>query len=304
MKKVAIIILHYKEANLTRQCLVSLKKLTQKNLKVQTIVVVNNPQENLSHLARKFPQVRFLETGQNLGFAEGNNVGMRQALESKPDYLLILNNDTLVAPDFLIQLIKVAERKKKSGLLVPKIYFAPGFEFHQERYKKKELGKVIWFAGGTLDWANIATHHRGVDEVDQGQYDKTQETEFITGCSMLIKRHVLEKIGLFDPRYFLYYEDADLCLRAQKAGFKLLFVPRARIWHQVAASSEIGGSLHDYFLVRNQLLFGLKHAPWRSKLALLKQSLRFLFFGRPWQKRGVVDFYLGKFGQGSWSNEK
>lgn len=301
MKKVFIIVLHYQDKQLTLECLQSLEKIKKKNLQVQILVVVNNPNENLSDLARKFPQVIFLETGQNLGFAEGNNVGLRYALENQADFILLLNNDTEVHPDFLLRLIKAAQKQKKGGLFVPKIYFAPGFEFHQSRYQKADHGKVIWFAGGQMDWANIATRHRGVDEVDQGQYDRLEETEFITGCALLAKRKVFEKIGLLDKKYFLYYEDADFCQKALKAGFKLFYVPQSKIWHKVAASSQIGGDLHDYFLVRNQLLFGLRHAPCRARLALIKQSLRFLIFGRKWQKKGVIDFYSGKFGQGSWN---
>jgi GT2 family glycosyltransferase len=151
-----------------------------------------------------------------------------------------------------------------------------------------------------VDWANIATPHRGVDEVDVGRYDQLEEIEFVSFCAALIKKEVFAKISLLEKKYFLYYEDADFCQRALRAGFKLFYVPRAKVWHQVAASSQIGGDLHDYFFARNQLLFGWRFAPWRSKLALAKQSLRHLFFGRSWQKKGVIDFYLKKFGQGRW----
>lgn len=300
MKKINIVVLHYKGKSLTRECLDSLKKIERNGFQVNFLVVVNNPNEDLTDLEKDFSGVKFLVTGENLGFAEGNNVGLRLALKEKADFVLVLNNDTLVDPKFLVKLLEVAKKEKKAGIFCPKIYFAPGFEFHYDRYKDAERGKVIWFAGGYVDWANIATRHRGVDEVDQGQYDRIEESEFITGCSMLVRKEVFEKVGLFDPQYFLYYEDADFCQRALNKGFRLLYVPEAKIWHKVAASSEIGGDLHDYFLVRNQLLFGWRFAPWRAKWALVKQSLRFLFFGRKWQKIGVRDFYLGKFGLGSW----
>ncbi|MBN1263839.1 MAG: glycosyltransferase family 2 protein [Candidatus Pacebacteria bacterium] len=300
MITVSLIVLHYKGRKLTAQCLASLKKIKKDGFQLKTVVVINNPEENLTELVKKFPGVTFLETGRNLGFAGGNNFGLSWVKKKGSDWLMILNNDTLVAPDFMIELLKAARKKSEGGIFAPKIYFAPGFEFHRERYLKKDLGKVIWFAGGRVDWANIATRHQGVDEVDRGQFEKVKESEFITGCAMLIKKEVLDSVGLFDPKYFLYYEDADLCQRAIKKGYRLYFVPQAKIWHQVAASSEIGGNLHDYFLVRNQLLFGLRYAPGRSKAALIKQSLRFLLAGRPWQKRGVLDFYLGRLGQGSW----
>lgn len=300
MKKISLIILHYSNKELTFRCLESVRRLETPDFKLQVIVVNNNPQENLSDLKKKFGDFAFIKTERNLGYAEGNNAGIRQALKDGADYIVLLNNDTEMAKDFMVQLIKVAETKKKAGILAPKIYFAPGYEFHQDRYQKSEQGKVIWFAGGRVDWANIATPHLGVDEVDQGQYDQIKKTEFISGCAMMVKREVLEKIGLLEGKYFLYFEDADFCQRAMRAGFALFYVPAAKVWHKVAASSEIGGDLHDYFMVRNQLLFGWRFAPLRAKLALIKQSLRFLLFGRLWQKKGVVDFYLNKFGQGSW----
>jgi GT2 family glycosyltransferase len=141
-----------------------------------------------------------------------------------------------------------------------------------------------------------------VDEVDRGQYNKEGETAYVNGCLMLVKKEVFKKIGLFDPKFFMYLEDTDFCLRAQKSGFKLLYAPKAVIWHLNAGSSGVGSALHDYFISRNRLLFGLRWAPVRSKLALIKESLFLLLTGREWQKKGASDFYLGKFGKGSWDN--
>lgn len=301
VKKIFLVLLHYKGLSLTEDCLSSLAKIKTGSFEVAILVVINNPEEDYASLSKKFPAAVFLETNQNLGFAEGNNVGLRYALENGADAVLLLNNDTFVAPDFLLKLLAAARRQKKGGLFVPKIYFAPGWEFHHDRYLPSQLGKVLWFAGGRVDWANIATPHRGVDEVDVGQYDTLAPVEFASGCALLVKKEVFEKVGLLEGKYFLYYEDADFCQRALRKGFRIFYVPEAKIWHKVAASSQIGGDLQDYFMVRNQLLFGWRFAPWRSKLALLKQSLRFLLFGRPWQRQGVVDFYLGRWHQGSWS---
>lgn len=98
----------------------------------------------------------------------------------------------------------------------------------------------------------------------------------------------------------MYYEDVDLCLRAQKAGLEIWYVPQAKIWHVSSASAVIGSNLADYFVARNRMLVGLQYAPFRTKLALIKQSFRLLFTGRPWQKTGIRDFYLRKFGKASW----
>ena len=300
MIKIGIIILHYKGKNLTINCLTSLEGLKDSNISLIKILVDNNSPEPIEGLEKKFKDIVILKNSQNLGFAEGNNVGIRYALKNGARWVLILNNDTTVAPDLLIQLIKQSSLINQSGILGPKIYFAPGFEYHKNRYKPAQRGKVFWYAGGIIDWRNVYCSHRGVDEVDEGQYDRVEETDFVSGCAMLVKKEVFEKIGLFDPRYFLYLEDVDFCQRAKKAGFKIIYVPDGKVWHYNASSSQVGGALHDYFITRNRLLFGMKYAPARTKIALLKESFKLLFKGRPWQKIGVRDFYLKKFGKGSW----
>ena len=300
MIKIGIIILHYKGKNLTINCLTSLEGLKNSNISLIKILVDNNSPEPIEGLEKKFKDIVILKNSQNLGFAEGNNVGIRYALKNGARWVLILNNDTTVAPDLLVQLIKKSSLINQSGILGPKIYFAPGFEYHKNNYKPAQRGKVFWYAGGIIDWRNVYCSHRGLDEVDEGQYDRVETTDFVSGCAMLVKKEVFEKIGLFDPRYFLYLEDVDFCQRAKKAGFKIIYVPDGKVWHYNASSSQVGGALHDYFITRNRLLFGMKYAPARTKIALLKESFKLLFKGRPWQKIGVRDFYLKKFGKGSW----
>lgn len=299
--KVAIIILHYLKQEMTLKCLESVERLEKREFGLQIIVVNNNPQEDLTKLRGKFSQFEFIKTSENLGFCGGNNFGIKKALKEGADYVLLLNNDTILDKDCLVQLIKVANLIDKGGVFGLKIHFAPGYEFHRDRYSPLDQGKVIWYAGGKIDWQNVLLSHRGVDEVDRGKYDKVCQTDFVSGCSMLIRRETLEKIGLLDEKYFLYLEDADFCVRAKRAGFKILFVPQAKVWHFNAGSSEVGGPLHDYFFTRNRMLFGLKYASLRAKVALVKESTRLLMQGREWQKIGIRDFYLKKFGKGSWS---
>lgn len=297
MKKVSVIILHYNSLQNTLDCIESLQKIVvPKGTQIEIIVVDNGSKENI-----KYRGVKIIKNKENLGFAEGNNVGIRYALENGADFVLILNNDTYVEKNFLEELLQVGKQDNKIGILIPKIYFAPGFEFHKDRYEKNELGRVFWYAGGEIDWANVIGHHRGVDEVDRGQYDKIEETETATGCCMLIKREVFEKVGLLDDKYFLYYEDNDLSMRAKKKSFKIMYVPASLIWHKNAGSAGGSGSmLQDYYITRNRLLFGLRYAPPRSRFALFRESLSLLIKGREWQKRGVLDFYLKKLGKGSY----
>lgn len=302
MSKISVIILNWNAADDTLECLKSFRQLKLVDCDLQTIVVDNGSSESITSITRTtgITGLKIIQNKENLGFAGGNNVGMKYALENGADYVLVLNNDTLVDKNSIVQLIKAAEEHKDAGLLSPKIYFAPGFEFHKGRYEKDERGKVIWYAGGQMDWDNILGSNRGVDEVDIGRYNKIGETDFATGACMLIKRPILESVGFFDEKYFMYLEDADLSQRAKETGWKVLYVPNAHLWHKVAKSSGIGSNLNDYFITRNRMLFGMRYATLRAKLALFRESIKLLFFGRQWQRQGIVDFYLGKFGKGSW----
>lgn len=307
MLKIFLVILNWNGWKMTLGCLKSLEGIKRDGFVVEVVVVDNGSTDEsverineLTKLRINELAIKLIKNKENLGFAGGNNVGIKYALENKADYVCLLNNDTRVSPDFLVELVKVAGEDRAIGVVGGKIYFEKGYEFHKERYQESELGKVIWYAGGKVDWQNVLASHRGVDEVDRQQYDRTEETDYVNGCLMLIKREVFEKIGLLDKKYFLYFEENDFSQRAKQAGFKLYFAPKAVIWHLNAGSSAPGSGLHDYFLTRNRLLFGLHWAPFRSKAALIKESFRILVGGRPWQKTGVRDFYLGRFGRGSW----
>lgn len=296
MKKVAIIILHFNGTEDTLECLESVQKLDARRYTLNTIVVDNGSKERF-----KNGEIKIIRNEENLGFAGGNNVGIEDALKDGADYIIILNNDTIVDKNLVNELVKTAESDEKIGIVVPKIYFAAGFEFHKDRYQKEERGRVIWYAGGIMDWQNVIGHHRGVDEVDHGQYDRQEDTELTSGCCMLMKREMFEKVGVFDERYYLYYEDSDLSVRAKREGFKIIYAPKAVLWHKNAGSAEGSGSaLQDYYITRNRLIFGTRYAPLRSKLALIRESVGLLVTGRLWQKRGVLDFYLGRLGKGSY----
>lgn len=303
MKNVFVSILNFNGRKNTLECIESLKKIIKPNYKLTILVIDNGSIEKLNLDDDSWGNInlKVIRQEKNLGFSGGHNIGFKYALSNGADYVVILNNDTYVDKNFLSELLKVAEKDSKIGILASKIYFAPGFEYHKNRYDKKELGKVFWYAGGEMDWKNIIGHHRGVDSIDKGQFDQIEETELATGCCMMIKREVLEKVGIFDDRYYLYYEDSDLNIRVKKAGFKIMFVPRSVIFHKNAGSAGGSGStLQDYYITRNRLLFGMKYAPIRAKFALFRESIKVLLAGRYWQRRGIADFYLGKLGKGSY----
>ena len=296
-------ILNWNRGADTVACLKSLdKSRLPKETEILTVVVDNASTDDSLSLLHKLlaPAFRLVKNEANLGYVGGNNVGVKVCLEEKCDWVMVLNNDTLVDRDFLKEMLVEADKNKKVGLISPKIYFAPGFEFHKDRYPKGVLGKVIWSAGGEMDWANCFGKNMGIDDVDRGQYDKVKEVNFATGACLLVRSDIFFKIGFFDERFYLYFEDVEFCQRLLKANYKILYVPKSIIWHKVAQSSGVGSDLNDYFITRNRLLFGLTYAPIKTKLALIREAIGFLVGGRVWQKRGVVDFVKRSFGKGSW----
>lgn len=298
--RIAVIILNWNGIVQTVNCLQSFADVVRNSLDIRLIVVDNASIDgSVKKIKSLFPEVILIENKDNFGFAGGNNIGIRYALKMGVDFVFVLNNDTFIKKDTLKELLKT-QFCFKAQILSPKIYFSKGSEFHKDRYKPSELGKVIWYAGGSIDWQNVRGFHIGVDEVDYGQFIKEREVDYATGAAMLVKREVFEKIGLFDERYYLYYEDLDFCWRAKRKGFKIMFSPKAIIWHNNAASSASGSALQDYYITRNRLLFGIQYAPYKSKLVLLKEALGILLSGRKWQKRGILDFILRRFGRGSY----
>jgi len=299
MKKVFVVIINYKGEKDTIELLSSLKNVDKNSFDLNVLVIDNYPQDpiNVKEEAYSDLKLKIIFSENNLGFTGGNNLGISYAINNGADYIVILNNDTLVDPEFISELIKAAD-EKGDGIFVPKIYFAKGYEFHKDRYEKSELGKVIWYAGGVLDWKNVFGTHRGVDEVDHGQFDKMEITDFATGCCFLITKNTLAKVGMLDDNYFLYYEDNDLSQRVKKEGFKVYYVPDAAVWHKNAGSTGGSGSpLQDYYMTRNRLYFGMKYAPIRTKLALFREAIRNLISGRKAQKEGVFDYLSGKMGK-------
>ncbi|MFH0749580.1 MAG: glycosyltransferase family 2 protein [Candidatus Gottesmanbacteria bacterium] len=281
----------------TLTCLSSLKKIDLKNNTLSIIVVDNgSTDDSVVAIKKRFPEVKVLTTGKNLGFTGGNNVGIRQAMNDGADLIWLLNNDTFV--DEHVLSFAHAFDDESVGAVGCKIYFAPGHEFHHDRYKESERGKVFWYAGGIVDWNNMYASHRGVDEVDHGQYDTTEETPFITGCSFIVRREVINKIGMLDDRYYLYLEDLDWNLRIQGAGWKTLYIPSSIVWHVNAGSSgRPGNPVHEYYFTRNRLVLGMRYASFWTKFALLREAIKYLFTASDIRKKAVRDWLFGRLGK-------
>ncbi|OGM16145.1 hypothetical protein A2V55_02310 [Candidatus Woesebacteria bacterium RBG_19FT_COMBO_37_29] len=306
MTKVFLVILNWNGYKDTLECLGSVSKVKPDNYDLHVVIVDNASTDNSVNYVKNFKSDNFefsiLTNKKNIGFAAGNNVGIKYSLEKGADYVMILNNDTIIDKNLISGLLRTFREDPEVGVVSPKIYFAPGFEFHKKVYQSKDLGKVIWYAGGDMNWRNIYGTNHGVDEVDRRQFEKTIATDFVTGACAFFNAEALKDIGFFDEKYFLYLEDADISQRMRKGGWKVLYSPHGFLWHKVAQSSAIGSELNDYFITRNRILFGLKYAPLRTRGALVRESIKLLVNGRKWQKIGIKDYYLGKFYQGSWRN--
>ncbi len=268
IEKLAIISVTYNNYPLLEDFLASLKK--QKNKSFHLFLTDLSTQKQ--SIEQDGVSISVLKK-ENRGYAYGVNNGLKQALIEGFEKFCIINDDTYFRPDFVDRIFSSLSLHP-SAVIGGKIYYAPGYEYHKERYQKSELGKVIWYAGGAIDWSHMITPHRGVDEIDQGQYDTVQQTSFITGCLVVFDRQVIDTVGFWNETYFLTYEDVDFSIRAARKSIALYYDPSLVIWHKVSQSTGGSGSLtHKKYLTRNQVRVGLKYAPLKTKLHLLKNYL-------------------------------
>ncbi len=225
-------------------------------------------------IAQAFPQVAQLCIPKNLGFAGGYNAGIRYALEHGADFVFMLNNDTLAPPGMLEPLVEAAAPPDVAAA-APLIFYA-------------DAPERVWSAGaGRSPWTLELTENHG-RAAGFEQQEQPVEREFLSGCALLLKREALEKVGLFDEGFFLYYEDSDYSLRLRQAGYRLLLVPRARLWHKVSRSSLGSDSPGErYWMARSSVRFFRKHVrgprwlvviPWRLGSAC-KTTFRLLRHG-------------------------
>lgn len=261
----ALLIVYYNHPEQLQDFLLSLKRNQTKEIKL----FIADLSQNLKLKKNHGLNIQVIP-GQNKGYSYGVNLGLKTALSQNITKFCVLNYDTYLDSRFIKE---VLNGFKSYCFFGGKIYYARGFEYHKSRYQNKELGKVLWYAGGTINWDHATVTHQGVDEIDKGQYNKIQTTEFIPGTLMAFTKEVVNKVGFWDERFFLYYEDTDYCVRAQKYGFKITYDPKIIIWHKNAGiTGGPGSKLHVKHQRFSQLLFGFKHAPIRTKIHLLINS--------------------------------
>lgn len=239
----------------------------------------NSSDDSLQYLNKKYGKLKNLvviKNGKNYGYAEGNNRGIKRA---KGDYILVCNNDLELNKNLVKELVKVAT-SKNSAATVPKLMFAnkPG---------------LINNAGSRLEPnSSWPVYEIGMEEKDSGQYEKVREITAFCGACVLFSREFLQNVGLFDPKFFMYFEDGDLSWRGQKAGYKYYFAPKAIARHIHAGSSKAGSPLFNHYVGRNRVLILAKNASWK---VLAKGMLRTLYDHGWIRIRHVYMAIIGKF---------
>jgi GT2 family glycosyltransferase len=274
--KVSIVLVNWHGLRDTVECLESLQKITYPNYEV---IVVDNDSggDEAATIEERFRDyVKLIRNPKNYGFAKGCNIGIRDALARDPQYVLLLNNDTVVTHDFLEQLVQVVESYDRVGIAGGKIY-------------AYENPKVVWFAGGApIDYLRGKTPSRQ-SWLDSGIFDETEEVEWVVGTFMLISRDVLETVGTLDDRFFFGWEDVDLSVRATKHGFKVLYVPGSVIWHKgfsPGKEKRLSGK-PVYYATRGRFLFTERNA---TKFQFMMSTLYFFatFPKTAWQYSRIL----------------
>lgn len=237
--KIFIIVVNFNGKRTLMECLRSVFDSDYPNFEV--VLVDNASVDGSFEMAKaKYPKIHFIKNNKNVGFGAGNNIGIRFALEKMAGFVFLLNNDAYLEKSALSVLIQEAQKNPRAGILSPVIL--------------NKNNESIWFSGGKINWLKMRTYHLHAPQ----ETLSTFKTDCITGCAMMIKKDVHRKIGLFDEDFFLYYEDADLSVRAKRNGFELLVVPAATAWHdeQSTASPE-----KLYWLILSGVLFFKKNTP-------------------------------------------
>lgn len=238
---VGIVILNYNNSEDTIACVESLAFSTYGNYH---IIVVDNGSADGSPqtIQEALPETELLTNDQNLGFSAGANRGIERALDLGASYVWLLNNDTIVAPECLEHLIAAAENELMVGIAVPKIYY------HGDPTR-------IWSAGARWEAFPPRVKMIGLGQRDHPAYDRRRDLDYATGCALLVPRHTLEAVGAFDPTYFMYQEDYDFCHRVRDAGLRIVYVPRAHVWHKVSQGLGEGSPGKWYLWTRSAVVF-------------------------------------------------
>jgi GT2 family glycosyltransferase len=251
---VCAVVLSWNGREDTLSCLESL--LAQDYPRLEILLIDNASQDDtVTAVRQRFPDLEFLVNESNLLYAGGMNVGLARARDGRFDYVLLLNNDIVLQQDMISELVRLAEMDGRIAAVGPKIYY------HAQPQR-------LWFAGGVLSLWRGWPSHRGLRREDRGQYDEATEVDYLTGCAMLMRTARVDDVGFLDPSFAMYAEDADWCFRARARGYRLMFAPRARMWHKVSASAGARSLFKLRRRFRSQMQFLRRHARWYHWLTI------------------------------------
>jgi GT2 family glycosyltransferase len=278
----------------------ALESLAQNTYQNQQIIVLDNASTDGSvpAIQAAFPDVQIIPLEKNLGYAGNNNVGICAALALDAEWVFVLNEDTVLAPDCLEQLMIVGQSDPQIGIVGPMVYH------HNEP-------NVIQTAGGKLgrDWS---AWHLAQNELDRGQFQQPHDVDWISGCAILVRRAVIDQVGMLDQRFFYYWEETEWCMRAREAGWRIVHAPQAKLWHKGVQRDYHPSPSVTYYSTRNRFMVLEKHhAPLIAWIAAWKQTLRTLISWsiRPkWRSmlahrdamwQGMLDFLRHRWGMRS-----
>ncbi len=279
---VGIIIVNWNSYVVTSACLTSLRDCTYSDYEV---ILVDNGSNDHSgdQLKQDYPEITLIKNSKNLGFTGGNNRGIEYALESQKELIMLLNNDTIVTPDFIAPLIEAMHADSDIGAIQPKIMF------NQER-------DIIWNAGSKYSKLWSLPRTIGVGEKDVGQFDNDSYIPWVTGCCFLVSAEIVRKVGLLNDRFFIYYEDTDWSFRMVNAGYRLAYCPKSKIYHEVGKSNDNRDSFGEgtqspfthFIAIRNHIYISRMYATGINKITsfmyqlfkITGYSTYFLFKGR------------------------
>lgn len=240
---VYVILLNYCNYSLTMDCVESIKKSTYSNVE---IIVVDNKSPNGDYeLLKNASKGRFvlLDAGCNNGFSAGNNVGIRYAMEQGAEYVLLLNNDTIIDAEMIEKLVQHADA---NTVAVPKIYYY-------------DNPNTIWYAGGSIDYKKVDSRHHGI-HMQEGINEKTDACDLITGCCALISSQIIKRVGFLSEEFFMYFEDLDYSIRLKNEGIGIVYCPEAKMWHKVGSTAGTVSKLATYYQTRNRLIIAKKYS--------------------------------------------
>ena len=308
---ISIIVVNWNNASDTIACIASLREIQYSTFDI--IVVDNGSRDDSADAIQAAAEdITMIRNERNLGFAVGNNIGIEHALKAGTDAVLLLNNDTTVDPGILNAFVAAQKSYPDAGFLTAKIYYF-------------DEPNRIWMGQPHWNRELCAFEHVGLDAQDEGaQFESVAEVSYACGCALFATAGTLTRVGLMEPKFFCYFEEVDWCFRAAREGLKSYFVPDARVWHKVSASS--GGKqapIVRYFRTRNRLLFAKRNLTGRDRATFMRRVRTEAFREMGWREKGLIatlqracwnllslrtdpqrsawargvrDFYLGRFG--------